>query len=359
MKRLIVPPLPAASRPSKTMTRRSPVSLTQLCSFSSSICCSRLCPLVLRALHALRRTGSSPARCRPGCRPAGPARGRRGRCSRPAGPSSRARVTASGSAHRRSHACPRPVRGCGTDQDRSQQRQRNARARTTAKQTPAAARPSRPAPVRRGRAGRALALRPGSPDQPRAKTATTATVTPKLTAADLAECGPVDAHMALPVGALRRLGQDARRRRRCAEGDLVASLTLCGVHGVAAGEHDDGRGAARRRPGPPPSMPAVPPCVTALAATPPPTTAAAGSVTSQASAIRPATLQRTSASRACRRRRRGCSRRRPGWWTAAKPRCAEREDDGRGRRVSAAKPCGDWMSVRPLPMVRMIRQPPR
>lgn len=27
--------------------------------------------------------------------------------------------------------------------------------------------------------------------------------------------------------------------------------------------------------------------------------------------------------------------------------------------VSAAKPCGDWISASPLPMVRMIRQPPR
>ncbi len=37
MNRLIVPPLPAASRPSKRMTTRWPVSLTQFCSFSSSI----------------------------------------------------------------------------------------------------------------------------------------------------------------------------------------------------------------------------------------------------------------------------------------------------------------------------------
>ena len=38
MKRLIVPPLPAASRPSKTMTSRSPVSLHQAWSFRSSTC---------------------------------------------------------------------------------------------------------------------------------------------------------------------------------------------------------------------------------------------------------------------------------------------------------------------------------
>ena len=40
--RLIVPPLPAASLPSKTMTIRWPVSLTQFCSLTSSICSSRL-----------------------------------------------------------------------------------------------------------------------------------------------------------------------------------------------------------------------------------------------------------------------------------------------------------------------------
>ena len=37
MKRLIVLPLPAASRPSKTTTNRPPVSLTQYCSLSNSI----------------------------------------------------------------------------------------------------------------------------------------------------------------------------------------------------------------------------------------------------------------------------------------------------------------------------------
>ena len=38
MKRLMVPPLPAASRPSNRMTMRWPVSLAQACSFSSSTC---------------------------------------------------------------------------------------------------------------------------------------------------------------------------------------------------------------------------------------------------------------------------------------------------------------------------------
>ncbi len=42
MNRLIVPPFPAASRPSNRMTIRVPVSFTQFCSFSSSICNSRL-----------------------------------------------------------------------------------------------------------------------------------------------------------------------------------------------------------------------------------------------------------------------------------------------------------------------------
>ena len=40
MKRFIVPPLPAASRPSNSRTTRSPVSCTHLCIFSSSTCSS-------------------------------------------------------------------------------------------------------------------------------------------------------------------------------------------------------------------------------------------------------------------------------------------------------------------------------
>ena len=38
MTRLIVPPLPAASRPSKTTTIRAPVALTHSCSLTSSVC---------------------------------------------------------------------------------------------------------------------------------------------------------------------------------------------------------------------------------------------------------------------------------------------------------------------------------
>ena len=41
MNRLMVPPLPAASRPSKSTTSRFPVPLTQYCSLSSSIWSSR------------------------------------------------------------------------------------------------------------------------------------------------------------------------------------------------------------------------------------------------------------------------------------------------------------------------------
>ena len=42
MKRLIVPPFPAASRPSKRTTSFWPVSRSQPWAFSSSICSSRL-----------------------------------------------------------------------------------------------------------------------------------------------------------------------------------------------------------------------------------------------------------------------------------------------------------------------------
>ena len=52
MKRWMVPPLPAASRPSKTMTWRAPVRLLHRCSLSSSICSLRLYVLVLAARHA-------------------------------------------------------------------------------------------------------------------------------------------------------------------------------------------------------------------------------------------------------------------------------------------------------------------
>ena len=44
MKRLMVPPLPAASRPSNKITWRAPVALIQFCILSSSICSSRFSP---------------------------------------------------------------------------------------------------------------------------------------------------------------------------------------------------------------------------------------------------------------------------------------------------------------------------
>ncbi|CAM5323992.1 hypothetical protein SALBM311S_10080 [Streptomyces alboniger] len=78
---------------------------------------------------------------------------------------------------------------------------------------------------------------------------------------------------------------------------------------------------------------------------------------SQAATIRPATPQRTSASR----RPRPAPRMLPeATWVVdrAKPRWAEVRMTV-VEAVSAAKPCGDWISVRPLPIVRMIRQPPR
>ena len=87
-----------------------------------------------------------------------------------------------------------------------------------------------------------------------------------------------------------------------------------------------------------------------------PTAAAAGRVSSQASAICPATPQRTAASR----RPAPAPRIAPvATWVvdSAKPRC----DDARmtvAALVSAAKPCGVWISLTRLPRVRMIRQPP-
>ncbi len=102
------------------------------------------------------------------------------------------------------------------------------------------------------------------------------------------------------------------------------------------------------------TVPKVPPCTTTAAASAP--TAAAGSVTSQATAIRPTVLQRTSASRLP-----SPAPRMPPEQTcvvdSAKPRWAEVRITA-VEAVSAANPCGDWMSVIPLPMVRMIRQPP-
>ena len=88
-----------------------------------------------------------------------------------------------------------------------------------------------------------------------------------------------------------------------------------------------------------------------------PTNAAAGRVTSQATAIRPATAQRTSA---------------PGLptplpriepvatWVVdnAMPAALELRMMA-AEEASAARPCGDSISTRPLPRVRMTRQPPR
>ncbi len=104
------------------------------------------------------------------------------------------------------------------------------------------------------------------------------------------------------------------------------------------------------------TVPAFPPYLTTLAARPP-TSAAAGSVISHASTIRPATPQRTSASR----RPRPAPRMLPEATCVvdnAKPRWAEVRITV-VEAVSAANPCGDWISASPLPMVRMIRQPPR
>lgn len=90
---------------------------------------------------------------------------------------------------------------------------------------------------------------------------------------------------------------------------------------------------------------------------PAPTRPAAGSVRPQAMNIRVAVDQRTTPP----------LRPRPAPITAPeqdcvveseKPRCEEARMTV-AALVWAAKPCGGWRSVRPLPMVRMMRQPPR
>ncbi len=43
MKRLIVPPLPAASRPSNRIMTFSALALIQFCAFSSSTCSGAIC----------------------------------------------------------------------------------------------------------------------------------------------------------------------------------------------------------------------------------------------------------------------------------------------------------------------------
>ena len=53
MKRLMVPPLPAASRPSNTMTCRSPLAWLHFCSFEQFDLQQPLLLLVVFALHAL------------------------------------------------------------------------------------------------------------------------------------------------------------------------------------------------------------------------------------------------------------------------------------------------------------------
>ena len=100
-----------------------------------------------------------------------------------------------------------------------------------------------------------------------------------------------------------------------------------------------------------PPMPAVMPYATA------PTRAAAGSVTTQAVTMRRATLHRTSA---------------PGLPTplprmepvatwvvdSEKPKWLDSKMIA-AEEVSAAIPCGDLISTKPLPSVRITRQPPR
>jgi hypothetical protein len=88
-----------------------------------------------------------------------------------------------------------------------------------------------------------------------------------------------------------------------------------------------------------------------------PTIAAAGSVNSHATTIRPAIRQRTGASR------------RPTPEPTIPPEHTCVVDSGKPSRdeirmtsaelVCAAKPCGPSMSVRPLPRVWVMRQPPR
>jgi len=87
-----------------------------------------------------------------------------------------------------------------------------------------------------------------------------------------------------------------------------------------------------------------------------PTRAAAGRVMVQATSIRAATPQRTSA-----RRPRPVPRMEPvATWVVerAKPIWLEARMTA-AEELSAAMPCGEEISTRPLPSVRMIRHPPR
>ena len=102
-------------------------------------------------------------------------------------------------------------------------------------------------------------------------------------------------------------------------------------------------------------VPTVP--VTASQAATAPTAAAAGSVSSHATAIWPATLHCTEASL----RPAPAPKIEPvATWVVdrGKPRCDEARITA-ALLVSAAKPCGVWISLTRLPSVWMIRQPPR
>jgi hypothetical protein len=104
------------------------------------------------------------------------------------------------------------------------------------------------------------------------------------------------------------------------------------------------------------STPASPPMTWAMAQQIAPATAASGSVSNHATTIRPITAQRTSAPLP-----RPVPRIAPvavcvvdsgnPKWAEVKMIAAEAD--------SAARPCGESISTRPLPSVRMIRQPPR
>ncbi len=95
----------------------------------------------------------------------------------------------------------------------------------------------------------------------------------------------------------------------------------------------------------------------ARSAAPAATSPAAGSVRPQAAAIRPAVDQCTTPP--LRPRPEPITEPEQTWVVeSAKPRWEEARMVA-AAPVWAAKPCGGWMSVMPLPIVRMIRQPPR
>ena len=103
------------------------------------------------------------------------------------------------------------------------------------------------------------------------------------------------------------------------------------------------------------TMPQVP-CLVRNSA-PAPTRPAAGSVRPQAMNIRVAVDQRTTPP--LRPRPEPITAPEQDWVVESeKPRCEEARMTV-AALVWAAKPCGGARSVRPLPMVRMMRQPPR